>query len=71
MMRIRQLFHTAVRTVCTREILEPAIVRWLYIRRNPNQAFTIDFGKEVLRLYDRSIGKERLLELLVQPSLLE
>jgi lysyl-tRNA synthetase class 1 len=34
------------------EILEPAIVRWLYIRRNPNQAFTIDFGKEILRLYD-------------------
>ena len=33
-------------------ILEPAVLRWLYIRRLPSQAFTIDFGAEVGRLYD-------------------
>lgn len=34
------------------DILEPAIVRWLYIRRPYNRPFSIDFGKEVVRLYD-------------------
>lgn len=34
------------------DILEPPLVRWLYARRRPEQAFAIDFGKEVLRLYD-------------------
>ncbi|EIV93562.1 lysine--tRNA ligase [Frankia sp. QA3] len=34
------------------QILEPAIVRWLYARRRPNQAITVDFGPEVLRVYD-------------------
>ncbi|MET9020090.1 lysine--tRNA ligase [Actinopolymorpha sp. NPDC004070] len=33
-------------------ILEPAVLRWLYARRLPGQAFTIDFGPEVGRLYD-------------------
>lgn len=33
-------------------ILEPAILRWLYVRRNPRQTFEIDFGPEVIRLYD-------------------
>jgi len=33
-------------------ILEAPIVRWLYTRRAPKQAFTIDFGPEVVRLYD-------------------
>ncbi len=33
-------------------ILEPAIVRWIYARRRPNQAITVDFGAEVLRVYD-------------------
>ncbi len=33
-------------------ILEAPIVRWLYVRRTPKQAFTIDFGPEVVRLYD-------------------
>ena len=28
------------------------MVRWLYTRRAPKQAFTIDFGPEVVRLYD-------------------
>ncbi|MEZ5097831.1 MAG: hypothetical protein R2731_18190 [Nocardioides sp.] len=34
------------------EILEAPIVRWLYVRRRPQQAFNIDFGPEVVRLYD-------------------
>lgn len=34
------------------EILEAPMVRWLYTRRAPKQAFTIDFGPEVVRLYD-------------------
>ncbi|HEX5860712.1 MAG TPA: lysine--tRNA ligase [Nocardioides sp.] len=33
-------------------ILEAPILRWLYVRRQPRQAFTIDFGPEVVRLYD-------------------
>ncbi|GAA1564583.1 hypothetical protein GCM10009789_17560 [Kribbella sancticallisti] len=33
-------------------VLEAPIVRWLYARRRPNQAFTIDLGPEVVRLYD-------------------
>lgn len=33
-------------------ILEAPIVRWLYVRRAPKQAFNIDFGAEVVRLYD-------------------
>ncbi len=33
-------------------ILEPPVLRWLYARRQPKQAFDIDFGPEVVRLYD-------------------
>jgi lysyl-tRNA synthetase class 1 len=33
-------------------ILEAPILRWLYVRRQPKQAFNVDFGQEVLRLYD-------------------
>jgi lysyl-tRNA synthetase class 1 len=33
-------------------VLEAPILRWLYVRRQPRQAFTIDFGPEVVRLYD-------------------
>jgi lysyl-tRNA synthetase class 1 len=33
-------------------VLEPAILRWLYVRRQPRQTFDIDFGPEVVRLYD-------------------
>ncbi|MBZ5738326.1 lysine--tRNA ligase [Nocardioides mangrovi] len=33
-------------------ILEAPILRWLYVRRAPKQAFNIDFGAEVVRLYD-------------------
>ena len=34
------------------DILEPPMIRWLYVRKNPNQKFNIDFGQEVLRMYD-------------------
>src|SRR5215213_5771023 len=33
-------------------VLEPGILRWLYVRRSYKQAFDIDFGPEVVRLYD-------------------
>ena len=32
-------------------MLEPAILRWLYVRKQPRQTFDIDFGPEVVRLY--------------------
>ncbi|MGB0099281.1 MAG: lysine--tRNA ligase [Nocardioides sp.] len=34
------------------KILEAPVLRWLYARRQPKQAFDIDFGAEVVRLYD-------------------
>jgi lysyl-tRNA synthetase class 1 len=34
------------------QILEAPILRWLYVRRAPKQAFNVDFGAEVVRLYD-------------------
>jgi lysyl-tRNA synthetase class 1 len=34
------------------EIFEPAVLRWLYVRRNISQSLTIDFGKGVQRTYD-------------------
>jgi lysyl-tRNA synthetase class 1 len=33
-------------------ILESPMLRWLYVRRAPTQAFDIDFGASVVRLYD-------------------
>ncbi len=33
-------------------ILEAPILRWLYVRRQPKQAFNIEFGPDVVRLYD-------------------
>lgn len=33
-------------------VLEAPILRWLYVRRRPNQAFDVDFGPDVVRLYD-------------------
>ncbi len=33
-------------------VLEAPILRWLYARRQPKQAFNVDFGPEVVRLYD-------------------
>lgn len=43
---------TAATPKAALDILEPAMVRWLYIRRDPGQSFAIDFGQEVVRLYD-------------------
>ncbi len=34
------------------QILEAPVLRWLYVRRQPKQAFNVDFGPEVVRLYD-------------------
>lgn len=34
------------------QVLEAPILRWLYARRQPKQAFNVDFGPEVVRLYD-------------------
>lgn len=34
------------------QVLEPPMLRWLYVRRQPKQSFNIDFGPEVIRLYD-------------------
>jgi lysyl-tRNA synthetase class 1 len=33
-------------------ILEAPMLRWLYVRRAPTQAFDVDFGPPVVRLYD-------------------
>ena len=33
-------------------IMEPHVLRWLYARRRPNQAFTVAFNNEIHRLYD-------------------
>ena len=33
-------------------IMEAPILRWLYVRRQPRQPFTIDLGPEIVRLYD-------------------
>ncbi|MGW0735839.1 lysine--tRNA ligase [Streptomyces sp. NPDC002851] len=34
------------------QIMEPQLLRWLYARRKPNQAFKIAFDQEIQRLYD-------------------
>lgn len=41
-------------------VLEAPVLRWLYARRQPKQAFTIEFGPEVVRLYDEwdSLGRK-------------
>ncbi|MDN5894408.1 MAG: lysine--tRNA ligase, partial [Nocardioides sp.] len=33
-------------------VLEAPILRWLYVRRQPKQSFNVEFGPEVVRLYD-------------------
>ena len=34
------------------EIFEPALLRWLYARRRPEQSITLAFNEEVIRTYD-------------------
>ncbi len=41
------------------EIMEPALVRWLYARRRPSQEFKIAFDQELHRLYDEWDALER------------
>ncbi|GAA2119285.1 lysine--tRNA ligase [Kitasatospora saccharophila] len=33
-------------------VLEPAMLRWLYVRRQPKQAMTVALGQEIQRTYD-------------------
>jgi lysyl-tRNA synthetase class 1 len=41
------------------EIMEESVLRWLYSRRRPQQAFTIAFDAELHRLYDEWDAVER------------
>ena len=50
--KISSSFGTSATPEAALDILEPCIVRWLYIRRNAGQKFDINFGQEVVRLYD-------------------
>jgi lysyl-tRNA synthetase class 1 len=34
------------------DIMEAPVLRWLYVRRRPNQSFKVAFGQEIYRLYD-------------------
>lgn len=34
------------------EIYEPALLKWLYMRKSPNQAFSLAFDTEIYRQYD-------------------
>jgi lysyl-tRNA synthetase, class I len=34
------------------QIMEPSLLRWMYARRRPNQAFKVAFDQEIQRLYD-------------------
>ncbi|XAS77296.1 lysine--tRNA ligase [Dermatophilaceae bacterium Sec6.4] len=34
------------------QIMEPALLRWLYARRKPNQSFSVAFDSDVQRMYD-------------------
>jgi lysyl-tRNA synthetase, class I len=40
-------------------IMEPQLLRWLYARRRPNQAFNISFDQEIQRTYDEWDALER------------
>ncbi|GAA0900910.1 lysine--tRNA ligase [Virgisporangium aurantiacum] len=40
-------------------IMEPPLLRWLYARRRPNQAFKVAFDQEIQRLYDEWDSLER------------
>jgi len=41
------------------EVMEAPLLRWLYARRRPQQAFTIAFDQEIHRLYDEWDAVER------------
>jgi lysyl-tRNA synthetase class 1 len=44
------------------QIFEPALLRWLYVRRANTQGFNIDFGQGLLRLYDEWDSLERQMK---------
>ncbi|GMA38208.1 lysine--tRNA ligase [Mobilicoccus caccae] len=46
------------------QIMEPAVLRWLYTRRRPNQSFSVAFDAEIQRLYDEwdALGRKVLTE---------
>ncbi len=44
------------------DIIEPCILRWLYVRRTNNQGFNVDYGQGLLRLYDEWDGLVRLVK---------
>ncbi|MBM0275488.1 lysine--tRNA ligase [Micromonospora sp. STR1s_6] len=41
------------------EIMEASLLRWLYVRRRPNQSFKVAFDQEIHRLYDEWDALER------------
>ncbi len=43
-------------------IMEPQLLRWLYARRQPKQAFNISFDQEISRTYDEWDALERKIE---------
>lgn len=43
-------------------VLEAPVLRWLYARRKPSQAITIDLGQEVVRVYDEWDSLRRRVE---------
>lgn len=42
------------------QVLEPALLRWIYARRKPNQAITVSFDAEINRTYDEwdALGRQ-------------
>lgn len=50
--KISSSVGTAMTPLNALEVFEPAMLRWLYLRRPSGQKFSLDFGAEVLRTYD-------------------
>ena len=57
--KISSSVGTAATPAAALEILAPSILRWLYVRKQPRQSFSISFGSEVVRLYDEWDGLTR------------
>jgi lysyl-tRNA synthetase class 1 len=57
------------------EIYEPALLKWLYLRKIPDQAFSLAFDSEIIRQYDELdregvAQKEKTLSLMREKALL-
>ncbi len=50
--KISSSIGTTATVTSALDIVEPAVLRWLYVRRANNQAFDIDYGQGLLRVYD-------------------